>query len=162
VKLPAYGRALVDARRAGNHPERVAFVFGDDWRVPQPRLALRPEDYERGKFDLRPVAGVPVDLHQRSDEHGKFLDLAGEVARWAAEVRLHVPYPLFMGQREAEATVVDARELAWCSREWDVGSRSLRWPPWWSEEIDRLYVQRREQYRAEQLAAAARRCGCVV
>lgn len=160
MKLPAYGRALVDARRAGNHPERVAFVFGDDWRAPQPRLALRPDDYERGKYDLRPVAGVPVDLHQRSEEHGKFLELAGELARWAAEVRLHVPYPLFIGQREAQPTIVDVRELAWCSRE--LADGRSRWPAWWSEEIDRQYVQRREQHIAEQLAAAARRCGCVV
>ena len=32
LKLPAYGKQLLNERRLGNHPLVVHVIFGDDWR----------------------------------------------------------------------------------------------------------------------------------
>lgn len=90
LKLPAYGKALLDNRRRGFHPLYVDVLYGDDWReastraklesavfvrdgrearpyeyrwlreVGSPMLALRPREYGPGVYDFRCVAGTAV------------------------------------------------------------------------------------------------------
>lgn len=92
LKLPAYGKALIDNRRRGFHPLYVDVLYGDDWReaatrakleaavfvkdgrnarpyedrwlkeVGAPMLALRPREYAPGVYDFRCVAGCAVRL----------------------------------------------------------------------------------------------------
>jgi len=92
LKLPAYGKALMDNRRRGFHPLSVDVWYGDDWSIPKriaqaeqklfvargrearpyfgdweqvvgrPTLAIRPRDYAPGVFNFACVAGVAVNL----------------------------------------------------------------------------------------------------
>lgn len=162
MRLPAYGRPLLEARRAGDHPARVLFVFGDYWKAesPHPKLALKPGDYAPRRFDFRLVAGVPVDVLERSDgalHQGtpKYLWLAGELARWACEVTLRVPYALYRGQAESDRTVTDAGMLARCQRRYDAAKRAFVWPAWWNEDLDCAYGEQGKRWYGERFALVA-------
>jgi hypothetical protein len=58
IRLPAYGRALRDLRRAGLVPDREVVVsFSWSWGVGWPRMVL-PSDLEPECADFSPVAGL--------------------------------------------------------------------------------------------------------
>lgn len=69
-KLPPYGRAVLEARDAamarGGTLELVRVFYGSDcWRQAKdaaPALCVPAQEYEPGKYDWTPVAGLPVEL----------------------------------------------------------------------------------------------------
>src|SRR3990167_6513354 len=66
LKLPPYGKALLDRRRGGDHPLSVNLVYGDRWReVEPPRVALDPKDYAPGRYDFHMLAGLRVMIHDQ-------------------------------------------------------------------------------------------------
>lgn len=156
VKLPAYGKQLLAARRSGTHPAVVVVVYGQDWSVPGvwARLAVKPK--AALGLNWHCVAGVGVQVLDRStaaeddyDEQGnrELFFLLGEIARHAAGVQVRTPEPLFAHQSgggEAHADV-----LAWCSRRWDAQARRMVWPAWWSQETDRIHIRNFELWLAE-------------
>lgn len=144
--LPAYGKALLAARRAGRHPAGIRVFWGRDWRdstpwlesPPQslafawrPRLAVDPEKYAPDTLDLRLLAGCEVVIYDRETLPRRVLDNAealawfvGEAARWALRVDI-LTGPHF---QTAEA-------WAYSERRWDAGRRAMVWPAWWPEAV---------------------------
>lgn len=165
LKLPAYGKALLAARRAGRHPAVVVVVYGQDWSVPGvwARLAVKPG--AALGLDWRCVAGVGVQVLDRStaaeddyDAQGnrEVFFLLGEIARYAACVAVETPEPLFahqQGRGQAQAQV-----LAWCARTVKPGSHRMAWPAWWSEDIDKINERNRRQWLTETERYLARLC----
>lgn len=151
MKLPAYGRALIDARREGRHPACVVVIFGYDWtpKGTAPRLAVKPSACLG--LDWSCVAGLSVQVDDRTrddedpfDEHGnrKLYFLLGEIARrcaWltfeATENLAHEP----------------AHSFAYLHRRWDTAHRRWIWPAWWSEEINAQNAANREQWHREAI-----------
>lgn len=158
-KLPAYGKQLLNARRAGDHPLCVHLIFGRDWKAAtrcawahlpgaHPLLCVHPVDYAPGMYDFRAVTAVMVALFDqdalagecpwRGDQadFGRLYDLAGELARYAAGVDIH---SLWERPR-------DAREIAHAWRahaERNNPEKNHGWPRWWSEDIERDHTRRR-------------------
>jgi hypothetical protein len=92
LKMPAYGKALMENRQRGFHPLEISLWYGDDWKMPQrvaaaeraefvrlgraarpyspewekavgkPMLAIRPRDYAPAVFDFRGVVGARVTV----------------------------------------------------------------------------------------------------
>lgn len=89
LKLPAYGRELLQQREAGQHPARVVVIYGDDWRPPneQDRRVCVGSDYAPGVYDWSLLAGLPVTLLTRHT--ALMCELAAEVAAHAAPVEVH-------------------------------------------------------------------------
>ena len=156
LKLPAYGKRLLLARRAGDHPLEVALIFGHDWRADVgdvPILAINPEDYAPGAYDFHCVAGVRVAVHDQEmaaavcDEvatppsFGAFFDLLGELARIAAPVAVFWPPRSTWKAREASSLAFEAR---WPDRE----AQRMQWPRWWSDALEADYQRRWEQWMA--------------
>lgn len=136
-KLPAYGKALLQARRMGQHPAEITVVYGDDWRgVAPPRLCVKPHQYQPGAMDWRVVAGVKVtaldlagglgDFDLTVERFGPFYSLVGELAAMQAYVVVRYP-------ERGKWLDQDADALAYACR---VGGR---WPAWWSDDLDRLH-----------------------
>jgi hypothetical protein len=90
--LPAYGRALLERRRAGDHPDLVYVIIGDDWgRLPiDAHVCIKP-DRAPGTTDWLPLAGVAVRMVVRDIPMGfeRLLAIAGEVACVAAPIHLY-------------------------------------------------------------------------
>lgn len=87
--LPPFGRALLNQRQRGQHPDRVWVIYGNDcWNrkpVDAPVLCV-PGDYVPLRYDWSLLAGVPADIVYRD---GEFIHaLAAEVARFAAPVNV--------------------------------------------------------------------------
>ena len=133
-KLPAYGKALLQARRMGQHPREITVVYGDNWRgVKLPRLGVRPLQYVPGQMDWRVVAGVKVTLLDRAqaltefdieaNRFGKFYTLIGELA--AMDAYVVCAYP-----DGNEWRYQDAEQLAYACR------NGRAWPRWWSDDLD--------------------------
>lgn len=140
MRLPAFGRELLELRRAGKHPRDIRFVLGGDWGLPEephPMLALRPGEYRIGRLDTSVVAGcwVWVYMDKAADE---LLDgcpiwqwVCGELARdavcvWAVRG--------WLGGRIEEIAVQ-------CQRRGEP-------TPWWPPARARAYVERRLRGRA--------------
>ncbi len=134
-KLPMFGKLLLQARRADQHPDEVNVVYGERWRgVAPPKVCVRPLDYRPGVFDWRVVAGVRVFLHDlgkgltdfnvMANQFGNFYALIGELASMDAYVVVRYPEA---GEWQAQA----ADDLAYACRY--LG----RWPSWWSDDLDR-------------------------
>ena len=140
MKLPAYAKTLLAARRAGSHPALVTVVYGEDWAVPgaECRLAVKPG--EALGLDWRCVAGLPVELVNRSDvamfeaQDGEPLRLAAEIARESAQVMVV----------EGGARVA-LDELAFAMR----CVSGARWPAWWSEDVEKIHGQNRKRWIEE-------------
>lgn len=133
-KLPAYGKALLSERRAGNHPAAVQVIVGRPWQAELagvPVLALAAEDWAPGRFDWTPCAGVAVEVIDRGMERWQDLaQLAGEIARVAAPVMVRSP---FLASGRAEVS-----ELAWCLSAEGRG----QWPAWWGANVQGDYDRR--------------------
>lgn len=165
VKLPAYGKQLLAARRSGKHPAVVVVVYGQDWSVPGvwARLAVKPK--AALGLDWHCVAGVGVQVLDRStaaeddyDAQGnrELFFLLGEIARHAACITVQTPEPLFMHQTGRGQAPADL--LAWCARRWDGAARRMLWPAWWSEEIEKINERNRNQWLEETERYLARLC----
>lgn len=150
LKLPPYGRQLLERRRAGDHPLEVALIYGHDWRADVggvPRVALNPEDYVPGKYDFGFLAGLRVTIHDQdlnADEcnptttpptYGKFYDLIAEVAKFVACLDLRWPARSGWPPREAA-------EFARCCRWHDHAAGRMQWPRWWSDALAAEYTRR--------------------
>ena len=161
LKLPPYGRALLERRRGGDHPLEVALIYGREWWAAvggMPRIALNPEDYTPGVFGWRLFAGIKVVIHDQevnADERdekaappafGKFYDLVAEVAAFAAYVVIEWPARSGWPTREAG-------EFAWCFRWLDLEARRMQWPRWWSDELQRNYSRRFQAWAQDSAAA---------
>lgn len=149
-KLPAYGRELLQARQAGRHPARVWVIFSQDWgRRPAdvPVLCVKPLEWVAGLLDWGLVAGVRVDVVNR-DEAESVYPFAAEIARVAAPVYVHSRWPEDADPFEAwpdapgDAICEDISHAAFCRRAWDQAAGTMRWPPWWSEDLERDYRAR--------------------
>src|SRR4051794_13037574 len=112
MKLPAYAKPLLAARRSGVHPASVTVIYGQDWHVAEgvTRLAVKPG--EALGLDWYCVAGLPVRLVDRSQELPEELYfLIGEIASHAAT--LHV------SSGDADAPGFEVSSLARVARDWD-------------------------------------------
>lgn len=156
LKLPAYGKQLLLDRRAGKHPLTVTLVYGDRWyEGKNPKICIKPEDYQPGQYDFRVVAGVQVividqlvgasecDEKPRPPTFGKFYDLLSELA--AADGWLYIEWPKTAGWPAIEAT-----QLARNAR-WRTGDGSAeQWPRWWNDELEARQQRRRTQWLTHQ------------
>lgn len=132
MRLPAHGRALVEARRAGRHPVRVDVVYGP--RIPQralhgdyPVLGVLP-DWESAQLDWRCTAGCIVLVYDESQHAGRLADwwlldvwrIGAAIADYAANVYVHQTH----GDSTIRAAAHGARLAAGA------------WPDWWSDARD--------------------------
>lgn len=143
-KLPAYGKALLNARRAGQHPISVMVIYGHKWFVDNnaTRLAVKPE--EAIGLDWLCIADVPVVIEDRMDsddgnvpeQNSALLRMAGEIAREAAQVTLKTQrlIPCECGHITPGNHRIDI--VAFLCRQWSARERRMKWPAWWSEEIE--------------------------
>jgi len=142
LKLPAYGKRLLLERRAGRHPSEVTLVYGDQWWEAQhPKICIRPEAYDPGKYDLRMVAGCKVVVLDQllcaaldfggegwPPIFGKFFDLLHEVA--AAGAYVEITWPSKVGWPARHLS-----EYAWAARWYDRAAQRMQWPRWWNDEL---------------------------
>lgn len=86
LKLPAYGRVLLDQRELGHHPRLINVWYGDRWwdRPKDAPCLCVGLDYTHGVFDWGVVAGVPVHVLWRGGR--RVWRLAAELAEYAPSV----------------------------------------------------------------------------
>jgi hypothetical protein len=141
-KLPAYGKALLDARRGGWHPHAVSLIYGNNWRGEAPDqapLCIKPEEFELDLYDWRLVAGLHVtvvdqdgwlggdwDRTTEPHQYGKFYFLLRELADAHAYVTVR-----------CGAVTADVDEIAVTCR-WFDGKR-MCWPAWWSDALHQMH-----------------------
>ena len=143
--LPAYAKQLLADRRAGRHPLEVTLIYGNDWQAGDaPRLALKPEDYEPGKFDFHMIAGEKITVLDQvrgayeftqatPPSFGKFYDLLRELA--ACDAYVVVDWPM-------NELHLDAEMLAYGWRWFDPVEQRMRWPLWWSDVLSAKHRRR--------------------
>lgn len=154
-KLPAYGRDLKRARNAGQHPDRVWVLCGDDWnRRPQnePSVCVEP-DYRLDHYDWSIMAGLPVHVVERGDV--STVRLAAEIAIYAAPVVVHWrsiedDVDAIAGRPLAQ----DIETIAFCHRKAVDGV--IDWPEWWPAMLRDSYKQRREAWYSALLSEVER------
>lgn len=147
LKMPAYGKRLLLERRAGRHPLELALVYGERWwEVEQPKICIKPCEYEPGKYDLRMVAGLKVVVHDQDlgvldykaatvtslPIFGKFYDLLHELALCKAYVEIRWPEKSQLGRDELSA-------FAYACRHPHPTEPRMIWPRWWSDALDTLH-----------------------
>lgn len=159
LKLPAYGKRLLLARRAGFVPLVVHFIFGFRWfeeplcswscaGAAHPKLALKPDDYVPRVYDFRVLTGLQVALFDQeaalgSDEPNlrfPVFSLIGEIAACSAAVWVHSP------ALDTEWLAHDmARSFFRVSKRKDP-EHNHGWPGWWSADIEKNNAKRRETW----------------
>ena len=181
LKLPAYGKALINERRQGRHPAVVHVVFAEafgsgEWceRCPRsgeeakarglhPRLHVRPEEFAPFTIDWTVVTGCMVAVFDGrewiGDKHARrFYELLGELGRFAGPVQVYrlEPDPPVRGE-------VVSSSWRFC---WDAAGlaastfkESGKWPFYWPAETEARNAPRRrtwwEHYGASREPAAA-------
>jgi hypothetical protein len=158
MRLPAYGRRLIDERRAGRHPIEVTVVYGDKWRDHgQLKICIKPEEFLPGVYNFHILAGLRVlvvdQLGESSDldekvippTFGKFYDLLAEIA--AADAWVTLRYPQY------EAFDRDIANLALCAKWWSHETRSMQWPRWWNEELHAKHERRWSMWQTHRAYA---------
>lgn len=146
-KPPAYGKRLLEQRRAGQHPREIELIYGDRWKEGRhPFVAIEPKDYNAGIYDLHVLAGTRVTVVDQLGEGfdvdenaypprwGKFYDLLGEVAANRAVVMIRWPKGV-EPRTELLLDFVDRRGR-WFNRE----TRLHEWPKWWGDELHKLQI----------------------
>jgi hypothetical protein len=169
LKLPAYGKRLLDHRRLHCHPTVVQLYWGDDWSLPRtaaaaevgclangmrpyapswfarcgfPWLAVRPGQFSPASLDWRVTAGLLVRVVVVADESPGFWAMLGEVATWASCVEIY----------EDEARGTDVQSLAFDQVVRGPDGRMV-WPDWWPERMNADYAKRRRQWCDDARAA---------
>lgn len=169
-KLPAFGAALRDRRRRGEHPLCVHLIYGHKWRIgtecfwasaqlvaaPHPEIAIKPEDYEPELYEFSVLLGLQVCVYDQTGEAAwyedpcfgparpglmRFYQMLGEIASVAADVEVHSPAFGTDDWRACElAAMGRRRQLA--------GDASMNhgWPSWWSAEIEHNNAKRRDRW----------------
>lgn len=162
LKLPAYGKQLLAARRAGDDPLVVHVIYGENWRdeptclwqckgAAHAKICLKPADYQPGLYDFHLVTGLQVALFDQPRasfaEDDKIFDLIGEIGRWSADLHVYVA---------GEEWPPSASRLAHGRRNYrhvHDAAANHGWPRWWSNEIEQLNEQRRQDWLEAALAA---------
>lgn len=175
-QFPPYGAALMDRRRRGDHPLCVHLIYGYKWRAEvecwwapivagmHPVLAVKPSEYEPGRYDWSLVTGLQVCVFDQDGAaspwvdlndgpppqwwHARLYALIGELAQFAADVEIYSP--LAFGKERWSA-----HELA---RQATAKNRGQR-PHWWSAETQQNNAERIRTWTrivfGEQLAEPA-------
>lgn len=165
LKLPAYGKRLLDHRRLGCHPLMVELFYGEKWDLPQqharaeeglmlqgmrpyspqwlreaglPMLAVRPSQFERGVLDWRVLAGVQVRVCGDGEPGFGFFSMLGELAAVAGCVSIAA---------EDARDDLDVQEVAFNQRMKN-SDGVLVWPDWFPKELNHAYLKRRDQWIA--------------
>lgn len=161
-QLPAYGKQLLLDRRAGKHPHTVTLSYGARWWHGSPPLVgIDPQNYEPGKFDFRMVTGLRVKLVDqdgaaedcapgaRPPAFGKFYELLRELGEADAFVVVYFS-PLQVGVGSATVTRPSPlAEIALCNRWFDREAQTMRWPCWWSGELQAKQERREDLWLAD-------------
>lgn len=154
MKLPAYGKRLLEQRRNGSHPTAVRVIYGDDWYVPEgvTRLAVKPG--EALELDWRCVTGIPVELVCQVDQKDPGpTQLALEVYHLAAQITQSAAHVTIIYPGEGR---IDASDFAFVCRRWNATTRRVEWPVWWSEEIEKKHAENWQRWLADTAAYLAR------
>lgn len=180
LKLPAYGKTLLNARRADHHPLCVHVIFGRDWKAEthcawshlpgvHPLLCVHPAEYTPGQYDFRAVTAINVALFDQDAlaaeyaadgypslrDFGRLYDLAGELARWAAYVEIHSP--IWPRADYAETLAYLGRDYRHCKDP----DKNHGWPHWWSAEIQSAHERRGFAWLGTITAGPRQRCNAV-
>lgn len=147
MKLPAFGKSLLEARAQGAHPRLVQVIFGEDWRPARhdaPLLAMKPEGYAPGLYDWRLLAGLEVEVYVRAPEPENWNDcafclMAGEIADWATSIELFFPDGIWE----------EIAAFAWAVK---LTNNDRSWPRWWSPARAEAYDRRWKQAFERQIA----------
>lgn len=152
LKIPAYGKKLLNERIANIHPIDVRVVYGEKWwEIDPPKICIKPPEFEPGKYDFRMLAGLRAIVVDQANaildldcavlpwKFGKFFDLLGELAAADAYVCID------QGQ-----SLVDAQMIAEGSRYFDADRRPNQWPRWWNEELNEKQEKRKTFWLTHQ------------
>ena len=160
MRFPAYGRALLERRLAGERPRVVALLVGADWRRPRwlpaeiPHLAVKPAPWHlpivaargaRELVDWSVVRGMTVlaldaraadEIEEGPDRWDSWLWLLAAVQEQARDVWMFTPTIEFTDSPSAWAIERDLSLYAYLGR--SIEGRTWRWPVWWPCE-ERLH-----------------------
>lgn len=148
MRLPAYGKALLARRQAGDHPLSCVVSFAPFIPAPQspeafqtqPMLALKTSEYRRGVYDFRVLIGMRVVIRcGRGVRLRPLLWLTGEIGQHAATVTIEGYW--------AEPQTADS--LAW---RFGRASGICRWPRWWPLDIEKANRERKALWAGAALA----------
>lgn len=149
MRLPPYGRALFNARMAGERPRVVQLLVGEFWKSPKwmppeiPRLAVKTarwDDEAAERFEWRVVADMtvfaidvrlPDERVETRDGWDPWLWLLADVQRYARDVLMFTPMIEFATPKDMFAPERALDCYAWCARDWDLATRKWKWPRWW-------------------------------
>lgn len=145
-RLPAFGRALMERRDRGDHPQSVVVLAGADWsgwRQAEHPLAHRlavmqlvPPD----AFDWSICTGLAAFIVPRGMDWVWCWHLAGVLAAYAAPVCVQESGSLSDMWRAGRS-----RDVADLALDWRDDLRfghAHSWPPWWSERLAADYAAR--------------------
>jgi len=139
LKLPAYGKQLLNARRLGQHPLVVHVVYGEEWGSGErcgdgceehPRLAVKPSEFQPWTIDWHVITGCKVVVFEADlglYRTKNFYELMGELGRFAGPVDVFAGIPMHLVAREFMKMY---------------GT----WPAWWPMETERLNEPRRNRW----------------
>ena len=159
LKLPAYGKALLNARRLGEHPPVVHVIYGEEWGrgercgegcdgATHPRLAVKPSEFQPWTIDWRVVTGCLVAVFDSREDcfnGGKrFYEMVGEIGRFAGPVHIY----RWQETGRAGGVSTTGYGLAFCASvvAAQVARANGAWPGWWPIETERLNGERRERW----------------
>lgn len=151
LKLPAYGKKLLEARRAGNHPLDVNLCFGSLWRcVPEPKVAVMPSDFVPGIYNWTVLTGLCVTVfvqavlewraniianHLGALHTAYFAMMCVELTKADAFVIVRAPM-LENGRMESRRELLLDMTLRLAGGGVTPENRPA-WPSWWSDSLQK-------------------------
>jgi len=162
LKLPAYGKQLLNDRRLGRHPLVVHVIYDEDWRfgeqceegcetltdLAHARLAVKPSEFAPWVYDWHAVTGCYVALfdgrHDCLEGSPNFWRLVGEIGRFAGPVCIYRWQWTSLSGRVGGANHALAFTAHRVASE--VRDKLGGWPDWWPLETERANVERRERW----------------
>jgi hypothetical protein len=160
VKLPAYGRALMNRRYAGWHPLYVRVIYGEDWELIRDDwftdihayVAVRPSDYQPGRFDWRCAAGSAVTVFDQAkaageigldngaeEGWGKFYYLLRELSQMCGPLEFLTAARIYGEADRRPIYYVPAPIFAFECR---TRPRGPSRPWWWPESMDLMHAEK--------------------